>query len=488
MAGRSNELNDAADLKGFQSTRRDFFKVLSAVAAGAVTFGIPGMTTSDSYAAGKGSGKHVSWEAVQHQFMLGNLIYMNTGTEGSMPRPVFDSLCDFSKRFTMNPWNSINSDTDLNIFQTQNRQKAADFLGAQSFINVVLANNTTWGLSAIIHGLDLRAGDTVITTMHENSAGTSPLHLVRDRLGIVVKAIALPTPATNSQEIVDAFEAAINSSSNVKVLSFCHINYTTGLTMPVREICDLARSYGLITIVDGAHAAGMLNFSVSDLGCDYYPCAGHKWLCAPPGTGMLYMKPGTSAGMIPAFGQFPSTPSSPNLNVVWPMINEVYDIMGLTIPSFPQLDTSIGGVLQIRGQLNAPAFAAMSAAMDFQNSIGRQNIEDRTIALSRHLRQQVANEWGVNSLLAPAYDAPQDLMSGIAGFNPFSDWTDATKPAALQSQLYSKYNIVIRTLSFNPDPSSNTQWNVLRVSTHIYNDFDQIDKLIAAMKQIIRTM
>ncbi len=484
MAGQSKDMNETEKLMNFRGSRRDFLKAVSAVTAGGVALSFPTISKAAALSTQSFSGTG-TWREVREQFLLGDLIYMNTGTEGSIPETVLDSFAAYTKLFTSNPWNAINNDTNLNIFQVLNRQKAADFLGAPSYENIVLTNNTTWGLNAVVHGLDLQAGDTVITTTHENGAATSPLQLDQDRKGIIVKEIALPTPAVSAQGIVDAFQAAIKTSVNVKALIFSHINYTTGLRMPVKALCALASSYGLITIVDGAHAPGMINFSLTDLGCDYYPCAGHKWLCAPPGTGMLYLRPGTDNGMLPSAGKFPTTPSSPNLNDVWPMLTEAYEYLNIT---YPGLDTSIGGILQIRGQLNTPAFAAMSDAMDFQTAIGKQKIEDRDIAMSRYLRQQIAATWGANSLLAPAADAPQEIMSGIAGFNPFRDWTDATKPAAVQSTLLSKYNIVIRTLSFNPIPGNSLTWNALRASTHLYNDFSQIDALISAMKAIIKTL
>src|SRR5271169_2526965 len=122
MASQSKDSNETEKLMEFQGTRRDFFKVLSAVAAGGVALSLPNISGAESLSRGQGFTGLGSWQAVQDQFMLDDLIYLNTGTEGSMPRTVFDSFCDFTKRFTINPWNAINNDADLNIFQTQNRQ------------------------------------------------------------------------------------------------------------------------------------------------------------------------------------------------------------------------------------------------------------------------------------------------------------------------------------------------------------------------------
>src|SRR5208283_2758277 len=207
MTGQSKDLNESENLMTFRGSRRDFFKVMTAVTAGAIALNFPGVSKAATAIGGRNVRDSDMWNDVQEEFMLGDLVYLNTGTEGSMPQVVFNNLCSYLKRFTSNPWNAINNDQDLNIFQALNRQKAADFLGAPSGTNIVLTNNTTWGLNVVLHGLDFRAGDTIITTVHENGAALSPLHLLRDRRGVIVRQIALPTPAKSAQDIVDAFEA-----------------------------------------------------------------------------------------------------------------------------------------------------------------------------------------------------------------------------------------------------------------------------------------
>ena len=109
-----------------------------------------------------------------------------------------------------------------------------------------------------------------------------------DRKKITLTEVELPIKPSNKQEIIDLFEKAI--TPRTKVMTFCHINYTNGLRMPVKELCDLARQHGIMTLVDGAHAPGMLIFDLHELGCDFYAGSLHKWLCGPPGTGVLYLR------------------------------------------------------------------------------------------------------------------------------------------------------------------------------------------------------
>ena len=121
--------------------------------------------------------------------------------------------------------------------------------------------------------------------------------------------LELGSPARSKDEIIRLFERAItNSRFRPKVLLICHINFTTGLRMPVKELCQLARKHDMISIVDGAHALGMLKLDLHDMGCDFYSTAGHKWLNCVPGTGVLYMKGGEA-----------------NTRNLWPVLSEFYD-------------------------------------------------------------------------------------------------------------------------------------------------------------------
>jgi selenocysteine lyase/cysteine desulfurase len=304
------------------------------------------------------------------------------------------------------------------------------------------------------NGLYLQEGGEVLSTLHEYPSGLACWRLLREPRDVSVTQIELPTPATDKDEIVDAFARAITPST--RVMSFCHINFTTGLRMPVKELCQLARDNGIISVVDGAHAIGMLDLNMHDLGCDFYATSPHKWLNAPPGTGVLYIRNGL-------------------LENFWPTITE-------SSPPYTPLNIT---VLQGRGQQCTPAFACLNDLIDFQqNTIGKERIESRILALSSYLKDKIRETWGEGSLFSPM---DETLASGLTSFNPFVDHSDFTK-IKVYTKLREEYNIIVRSIGFKnrlADPKSTA---AMRVSTHIFNSYQDIDKLISALQTLMAEM
>ncbi|MCK5187850.1 MAG: aminotransferase class V-fold PLP-dependent enzyme [Deltaproteobacteria bacterium] len=439
----------------FNNTRRDFIKMCSAATLGGVSSLLLPQTSEAKdplellkTRTSQSTFDDIYWRFVQLQFMLKpGLIYMNTGTEGSIPRFVLSRMSDSFKEFTENPWDALTESDILGPIMKETRTKAAEFLGA-NLEEILFTHNTTEGMSFTANGLVLQEGDEVLTTLHEHSAGLVCWKILKERRNVTLTQIELPTPAENKDEIIAAFENAITPQT--KVMSFCHINFTTGLRMPVKELCQLAQDHGIISVVDGAHAIGMINLDFHDLGCDFYPCSPHKWLCAPPGTGVLYIREGV-------------------LDKLWPTVTEV--------SAFPN---SIN-VFQGRGQQCTPAFACINDVINFQNAIGKDKIENRILALSTYLKEKIKENWGEASLFSPT---DEELSSGLVSLNPFDDPFDKEK-IRITGTLRDEYNIVTRIVTFRDKHSDAQNKRAIRVSTHIFNNYSEIDKLISAIKTII---
>ena len=143
-------------------------------------------------------------------------------------------------------------------------------------------------LGLVIAGLDLAAGDEVITTTREHPAALSPWLVQARRRDVVVKQIELPTPMTGPEQALGLFAGAV--TERTKVLAFSHVQYDDGSVLPVKELCAFARQRGILTVVDGAQALGMMEFALRDLGCDFYATCCHKWLGGSHGTGVLYVR------------------------------------------------------------------------------------------------------------------------------------------------------------------------------------------------------
>jgi selenocysteine lyase/cysteine desulfurase len=224
------------------------------------------------------------WRAVARQFLIDEgLTYFNAGTYGPAVREVNE--IEAREREAMSrDWMSYFVSHHIGATMAKQLARIARFVGASSD-GIALLSGTTEAMNVVAGGLDLRAGDEIVTTTHEHQAGIYPWLLAAKRRGCVVRQIPMACPQKSQADILQRFEAAI--TPRTRVLSFCHIHYTDGAVLPVRELCDLARRRGILSVVDGAQTVGMIDVGIADLGCDVYATSLHKWLSAPYGTGLL---------------------------------------------------------------------------------------------------------------------------------------------------------------------------------------------------------
>ncbi len=459
----------------YKPSRRGFFKTVGAATVGGLTMaiapgcengsddcdlpdgGTPDGGTSDcgGYANFTGDPSSESyWQQVRSQFVLPeDLVYLNTGTEGSMPCFVLDKMKQDLDDFAAQPMDTVLYDERCSLFLLEVRKRIAAFIGAQ-FEEVIVTTNTTEGLGWVSNGLELAEGDEIITTVHFEPYN-SCLKFLRDRKNVTLTELDLPTPATDKEEIIQAFDDAIVEGVT-KLVCFCHINYATGLRMPVKEIAELARARGAITLVDAAHAIGHIDIDVKDLGVDFYATSPHKWLCAPPGTGVLYMRKEMQ-------------------ELVWPVVTEIY----LSAPT-----SSINSqYFAVRGQQCTPAAAGIMDAIDFQTAIGKENIEQRALAMSAYVKDIVIERWGASSLFSPTNP---DLSVGMVSFNPF-EGNDGRYIYELFKELWDK-NIITRSLGVKLHVGDDSTTRIIRICTHLYNDYDQLDMVFEEVESIMASL
>ncbi|MFD2233206.1 aminotransferase class V-fold PLP-dependent enzyme [Phaeospirillum tilakii] len=397
------------------------------------------------------------WAALRGRFsFLPGLTYLNSGSEGSLPTALRARLSHLVTEWSASPSWACFSSPNLEQSQTQNRRRLAEFVSAPP-ADVVITDNTTMGLAMVVLGLPFTAGDEVIITDHEHYALTSPLKVASLRSGIVVKQVAIPSPATSAAQILDVFTAAL--TPRTRAICFSHVNWTTGLRMPVEAICALGRQHNVPTLVDGAHGLGMIDLNLPALGCDFYACAGHKWLNGPPATGLLYIRDAVT-----------------NPWKLVPIVSEVAEYLG---PKF-----SIADALQMRGSPNGPGFAILAAMCDFYDEIGKSAVESRILSLAATVKARAAATWGEACVYSPS-PAVMDLSSGLSAFVPSRDPTaayDADFVPKLAETLINKHKIWVRATSFPSPPGAPApRINTLRVSTNIFNNTADIDRLFAAL-------
>src|SRR5580698_937715 len=380
-----------------------------------------------------GSDEDAYWAALRKQFLIPeDEVYLNNGTVGSSPAPVLRAIFD---GYNTTERLDQHDPEDYPIWGyaawNEFRDPLASFVGCTRD-EIALLRNATEANSYIANGVDMKAGDEVLMTDQEHPGGQHPWNLKAKRYGIVVKKIALPVPVRDAAQAVQLFADAI--TPRTRVIFFSHITTVTGVVLPAKEICALARSKGILSAVDGAHATGMMRLDLHDLGCDMYTSSPHKWLQAPKGSGFLYVR------------------------------DEVIDRLWNTIATEGWDDTKLRAErFQRIGSSNVPALWGLRAALEFSSSIGMERIEKRHRAMADNLLAEMQHR-GAESWTSPE----PALRCAIVTVN-----VPGLKRMDLENWLWKTKKIRIR----GGEPSK------LRLSTPYYLQQAEIDRFLAAFDE-----
>lgn len=174
-------------------------------------------------------------------------------------------------------------------------------LGGCSPEELIITRNTTESLDMVIGGMDWKSGDEAVMAEQDYGAMLEMFKQVAKRYGVVNKIVSVPNHPSSDEEIVELYSKAITEKT--RLLMVCHMVNITGHILPIRKICDMAHKKGVQVMVDGAHAFAHFQFALPDLDCDYYGSSLHKWLSAPLGAGMLYVKKGNAAKVWPLLAE-----------------------------------------------------------------------------------------------------------------------------------------------------------------------------------------
>ncbi|MBT3662486.1 MAG: aminotransferase class V-fold PLP-dependent enzyme [Candidatus Marinimicrobia bacterium] len=375
------------------------------------------------------------WREIQQGYTADrSMINLNNGGVSPAPRVVQEAMkrhLDFS--------NTSPAYSMWRILEPQRepvRRRLARFSKC-SPEEIALTRNASEGLQIVQNGLDLSSGDEVLTTTQDYGRMINTFKQRECRDGIVMKQFKIPVPAENDNEIVHLFEK--NITPKTKMILMCHMINLTGQILPVKKVVRMARKYDIPVIVDGAHAFAHFDFDMTDLECDYYATSLHKWLCAPHGTGMLYVRKNKIPGL-------------------WPL--QASNECGKDdIRKFEEIGTH-----------PAANYLAIGDALTFHQGIGSKNKEARLTYLR--------DRWAKRLL-------KHDGITLHTSLNPKKGCAIATvqiegiETSDVAKHLWSKYRIFVVAINHK-------EFTGCRVTPHVYTTIEEIDRFSDAMETILK--
>lgn len=361
-------------------------------------------------------------------------VYLNTGTNGPLPRVAYDALLD-----------GATSDFEAgrvgmakfeHMFATMRGARAgvARLLGCADE-EIALTHNTTEGMNIALLGLGWQPGDEVITSSTEHPGGLHPLYVIAHRYGVKIRMTRIGAPDVDPVE-----ELRAHLTTRTRAVMLSHVSWTSGMELPMRALSDLAHAAGALVICDAAQSGGMVPANVYALGVDAYACSGQKWLCGPDGTGALFVRRDRLGDIHQTYAGYPAFAAS--------------DHDGYYVPTASAQRFEAATIYP-------PTVAALRASLDWiESSVGWEWAHQRIARLGRLCYDTLAALPGVSMY------TPKDNMAGLVHFT-----VDGIAPADVTARL-AEGGVMIR---HTPFPQAN------RVSTGFYNSEEDIDRLARAI-------
>jgi selenocysteine lyase/cysteine desulfurase len=375
------------------------------------------------------------WREIQQGYTADRgLINLNNGGVSPSPTVVQEALKRYLDFSNTSPAYSM-----WRILEPQKetiRKRMARFFNCDTE-EIALTRNASEGLQICQNGFDLEAGDEVLTTTQDYGRMISTFKQRECRDGIVLKQFKIPIPAENDNQIVNLFEK--NITPKTKLILMCHMINITGQILPVKKVVKMAKKYNIPVIVDGAHSFAHFDFDLTDLECDYYATSLHKWLSAPFGTGMLYVRKNKIPGL-------------------WPL--QASNECGKDdIRKFEEIGTH-----------PCPNKIAIGDALTFHQGIGSKNKEARLI----YLRDRWAKRLLKNDRIRLHTSLKPGKSCAIATVE-----IKGIDTSAVAKELWDKYRIFVVAINHK-------EFTGCRITPHVYTTIEEIDRFSDAMETILK--
>lgn len=440
-------LSEVVDAIGRNMHRRDFARITAGAAvAGAfpINFApkalsrvLGAMQRGATLSSAQFASTEDLWRDVKQAFSINrSIINLDNANVCPSPRIVTEAMIRKLWQEEECPAYSI---YDVELPQTIRMVKDLATQFGCSMDEIAVVRNATEALTIVLLGLELKAGDEILTTTHDYWAMQEALDQRALREGVVVKRVPVPVPASSMEQLIGVFERGITQRTRLILLS--HPVNLTGQFFPVKQICEMAHARGVEVCIDGAQGFAHMDFKRDDLDCDYFGASLHKWLLAPVGTGMLYIR-------------------KERIGKIWPLV-----------PAPPRMKDVMLKFMHW-GTFSPAPFLAISEALEFHNAIGGKRKEERLRYLTGYWSTRLAKLSKVKFLTS--FSSPQ-MSCGLATF-----YLEGVESDALQRYLQRQHSIIVQSMSSPWAP----EIRGIRVTPNVYTTVDELDRFCDAVEGV----
>ena len=375
-----------------------------------------------------------------------DVVFLNHGSFGATPRPVFEKYQEWQRELEHQPVEFLGR-RFVDLMRAA-RAALAAYVHTDAD-NLVYVPNATTGLNIVARSLPLKPGDEIVTTDHEYGALDRTWRFLCRKTGAVYQPQHVPLPVTTADDVVERIWQGV--MPRTRVLFFSHITSPTALTLPVAKLCRRARDAGIISVIDGAHTVGQIPLDLQTIGADFYASNAHKWLGAPKGSAFLYARPEMQHLVEPvvvSWGYESETPSA----------SRFVDEQEWT------------------GTRDSAAYLATPNAIKFCEEHHWDDIRARCHALARSARERIGALTGLPPI-SPDSTAWYRQMVAVP-LPPIDTTKDAFGRVPLQARLMNEFKIEVPITVWNGKP-------YLRVSIQAYNTQEDVERLVKALQRLL---
>jgi len=414
--------------------KRNFIKTLGALSVSSlVSASELSKIKSVSHNLPKTRSDEELWATIRSHYTLkDDYINLESGYYSIIPNPVLEHFIKHVRH--VNIEGSYYMRNDLKKNKDRVISELADLVGSTSD-QIAITRNTTESLDLVISGFQWEKGDEAIYAKQDYGSMKEMFEQISSRYGVKNKIVSVPNHPKNDEEIVSIYESQITDKT--KLIMVCHMINITGQILPIKKICEMAHSYGVEVMVDGAHCVGHFDFSIDEFNCDYYGSSLHKWLATPLGAGLLYV-------------------NRNNTHKIWPLLangnTNKNDIKRLNHIGTHPVHTDL----------------AISNSIDYTNWIGMKKKEKRMRYLQRYWSDKLRSI--ENVIVNTPEDLDRSCGIGNVGLSNMS-------PSAMSKVLFEKYKIFTVAIDY-----ANVKG--CRISPNIFTTTYELDQFVIAVKEM----